>query len=406
MNDKFTEFRELLRNAIGPNRTQSEFAKDAGLTPQYLNRLLNSDNIGCPTKTTLMKISGASFGGIPLAKFMKACGYSDADEEMKSELRAMDLKGRVKRCVDTLIRVFTDLAKSRPICNNLYEFADMALILNDEEDVSFSVNSIQNVDFGEFNVSEKVAIISLSWGDDYDISKSISGFTVELDLLVCFSETTGGHIMVFDVKTDQKTLKKFGSKVVWNLDTMDEYRDDGYACTIKYKSNQTYIKLSNMTAEERLLHAIFGDDDQNDTRVVQVEGLGFYLDNTPVYVIKKFIENHIESLDVNTRKLYESSKDDFNEDNKTDEDNYPNYLIAQIIREETGIHVLYDWNRDIDGSRPAVIFPARHPWKYSEQERSLTEDGVCKILENYARELRTEVDYCICCWEFSDEFEL
>ena len=49
-------FQALVREAIG-NRTQSEFARDSGLTPQYLNRLLNSDDIGRPTKNTLMKLA-------------------------------------------------------------------------------------------------------------------------------------------------------------------------------------------------------------------------------------------------------------------------------------------------------------------------------------------------------------
>ena len=53
----------MLRGAIC-TRTQAQFANEAGISAEHLNRMLNADTISRPTKKTLMKIAAAAKNGI------------------------------------------------------------------------------------------------------------------------------------------------------------------------------------------------------------------------------------------------------------------------------------------------------------------------------------------------------
>lgn len=407
-----TEFQELIRKAIGPNRTQSEFAKEAGLTPQYLNRLLNSDTVGKPTKTTLTKIAGHSFSGIPLATFMKACGYENTEDALKDELRKLPIKDRIQRCVDAMIDGFYKLSENHPIYNSLYDFTDAVLMLYDEEDISASISEPRIVQKGELGQAEKAAIVTLSWDDDFEIRTRHNvwdGFAAELDILVCYSETTGGSVIIFDVKADQKTLMKYQSDIVFQLESMDEYRDDGKACIIRYKAKHRRADFDpNDTAEERLLKTIFGDSTEKSYPIVDA-GPGFYIDETPPYVFIQFIENHKDSLSEDLIERHNSLKDKLTDDTIKDlEENeaYPSYLISSIIQKETGLHTESNCDFKFESNRLAVIFPAKHPWSYSDSEREMSKATVERILDKYARELRSEVEFCHNIWEAeSDYFE-
>ena len=55
MPDKnFLAFRSLLWHAIG-SRTQAQFANEAGISAEHLNRMLNASKINRPTKKTLRR---------------------------------------------------------------------------------------------------------------------------------------------------------------------------------------------------------------------------------------------------------------------------------------------------------------------------------------------------------------
>lgn len=415
-----TEFQELIRQAIGPNRTQSEFAKEAGITPQYLNRLLNSDSVGRPTKTTLMKISGHSFSGIPLATFMKACGYTDADDTMREELRKMPLKDRINRCVNSIITGFGKLAGDRAIYNNLYEYTDSVLMIYDEEDVSVSIGEPKTINKGEFGSAEKVVIATLSWDDDYPIGitnnpetdgytiSKWDGFAAELDVLICYSETTGGSVIIFDTKSDQKTLMKYHSDVAYQIDTMDEYKEDGVTCVIRYKVKGRKPNYDpNISPEERLLRNIFGDETERTDRIVVDAGLGIPYDEVPIKTIVGFIDRHINSLSSELQDRHVKHKDTLTDETYEKyeaEESYPSYLLCKIIQNETGIRLEDNWDPKFQNNRHAMIFTARHPWKYADTEKELSKVTLKNTLKRYADELGTKVSFCYNTWECDESY--
>lgn len=385
-----TELQDLIRKAIGVNRTQSDFAREAGLTPQYLNRLLNSDDIGKPTRSTLMKLSGCS--GIPLAKFLKACGYDDADEEMKKELRSIPVKDRIKTCVSSILEGFSKMSENHPVYSSLYEFIDTVFTIYEDEQLSVSIGEPIEVGKGGFGIAECVAVATISWSDDYNISPKVCGFSAEMDVLICYAETLGGSVIISEVCTDQSTLYNFESEVVRQLMEINDFREESPAVIIHKKMKPSAIP-DGVSAEERLLLTIFGNTSSKET-IIQEEGYGFYLDNTPMYVIKKFIEAHKDVLSETVWKNYEDSISDMPEDFRENQDGYPCYAIAEIMRKETGLSFSYEYDTEIDGEHQTLLFPIRSPWEYSDQEKELTKSGLIKLLDVYARELRTEVQYC------------
>lgn len=399
-------FRDLIREAIG-NRTQSEFARDAGLTPQYLNRLLNSDDIGKPTKNTLMKLSGHSYTGIPLAKFLKVCGYEDSEETLKNELRSMNLKDRLNKCVNSLKAGFEKMSENRPVYDSLYEFVDMVFVIYGDESLSVKFNEhVFDVYKGEFGIAEHAVVATISWGDDYDIAPRVTGFDAEMDVLICYSDTTGGSVIIGDVKTDQHTLYEYGSDVVQTLVDMNDFREDGLACIIHKKTTRK-PEVAGMSAEERLLYAIFGNTSGvTSDRIIQEEGYGFYLDDTPMYVIHKFIENHKGSMSKTVIQNYEESLKSVSDDHREDDNGYPCFAICAIMRKETGLHFDYVYSPEIDGEHQTILFHARNPWNYTDQEKELSEDSLRKIIDSYAVELRTEVQYCVAKFIGNDDYRL
>jgi transcriptional regulator with XRE-family HTH domain len=401
-------FRSLIKAAIG-DRTQSDFARDAGLTPQYLNRLLNSDDIGRPTKTTLAKLAGHSYTGIPLAKFLQACGYDDADEELKKELRSMPIKDRIKSGADKFLHMLNSLSANNAMYESLYAFANTVISECPDESISVSIGSPVELPKGEIPNAELASIATFSWGDDYHVSMDVTGFDVELDVLICYSETKGGSVIICDVKTDQKTLYNYDSKVVGKLIDGNMFNDAGTACIITRKLHQLRVdpETAGMSAEERLLHNIFGSTTAS-SRIVQEEGYGFYIDHTPLYVLYKFIENRksVLNMEVTVPTITEDER------NSMDEYGIPVFddigcIVSDIISKESGIRMSYSYDPNVvSSSRPVIMFPAKSPWNYTDYEKELSESGLKQVLDRYARELRSEVEYCVVQFEIDEDYRI
>lgn len=73
MQEQFALFKELLKQGIG-SRTNTEFAKLAGVSAEWISRTLNKDNIPKPSISTLKKIA-PHMDGVTLDALLNACGY-------------------------------------------------------------------------------------------------------------------------------------------------------------------------------------------------------------------------------------------------------------------------------------------------------------------------------------------
>ena len=94
----YDEFRGLLRVAIC-NRKQALFAKEAGISPEHLNRMLNAVEINRPSKQTLMKIANVAYNGITYDELETALNKEDPDyhEETYADLKLAEARNDFKR---------------------------------------------------------------------------------------------------------------------------------------------------------------------------------------------------------------------------------------------------------------------------------------------------------------------
>lgn len=93
MEQNYPKFRELLRKAIC-TKTQAQFANESHISAEHLNRMLNTETINRPTRTTLLKIAAVAKNGVTFQDMMDAL---DADTEPKngngaSESRLLEAK--------------------------------------------------------------------------------------------------------------------------------------------------------------------------------------------------------------------------------------------------------------------------------------------------------------------------
>lgn len=82
----YEQFRGLLRGAIC-DRTQAQFAKESGISPEHLSRMLNAAKIHRPSQATLGKIAAAAKNGVTLQDLLDALDASDGNHNHPSPMR-------------------------------------------------------------------------------------------------------------------------------------------------------------------------------------------------------------------------------------------------------------------------------------------------------------------------------
>ena len=73
---EYKMFRDLLLLCIG-GRSQRAFAQETGLSTFHLNKLINSQVIARPNRSTLFTLAEHSEGRVTYPELSEACGYSD-----------------------------------------------------------------------------------------------------------------------------------------------------------------------------------------------------------------------------------------------------------------------------------------------------------------------------------------
>lgn len=78
MPQEFKKFRQLLDMAIC-RKTQAQFAKDAKISAEHLNRMINSPKISRPTNATVKKIAAVAENGVTYKDLIDALDSEDPD---------------------------------------------------------------------------------------------------------------------------------------------------------------------------------------------------------------------------------------------------------------------------------------------------------------------------------------
>ena len=80
MKQKYQKFKNLLSLAIG-TRTQNQFAKETGISPEHINRMMNLEKINRPSNLTLHKIASAAASGVSYNMLKEALDLDEPAEK-------------------------------------------------------------------------------------------------------------------------------------------------------------------------------------------------------------------------------------------------------------------------------------------------------------------------------------
>ena len=76
-NESYDEFRRLLRKGIG-TRTQTQFARETGISRGNINRLLNQESFQRPSEKTLLSLA-SHMHSVTARELLASCGYGEPD---------------------------------------------------------------------------------------------------------------------------------------------------------------------------------------------------------------------------------------------------------------------------------------------------------------------------------------
>lgn len=389
---EYKEFRKLLKKAIGFSRTQAEFAQKTGITPQHLNRLINNPLIGQPSKDTLIKIAGNADTPIPLNELFESCEYP-----IENNTKTLNTKNEITNIETTASKIESSFnLLSGKEYKSINEFVEKAL-QNISPDISYELENTETNDNKNETVGENVTTARMTW-----ITPT---YVNSLDMLIAYSETKQDNIIVLETSNDYKKFKKYYPDNIFPDDIDDQtstlyiepkFKPKKYSCANTEKND-------NLTAEQRLLQAIFGENNKPQ-RIATVEGIGFYIDTIPEGAFRRFLLKHKDNAyeNENEKQIIEkylqsvTTKEEMFENNKNSTEHFGE-LIANVISKETTFRIECWENHDNRypfKNRPSVMFTAEMPWIYSQVEKNLSYETLFQILDKYARELRCEVQEC------------
>lgn len=226
---EYKEFRDLLRRGIG-TRTQKAFAEELGISKEYLNRMLNNREISRPS-AGLLKNMAAHMQTITERMLLESCGYTVEPIEEK-----------IKRCEKGLADGLLNLVN----INYIHPWKSV-------EDAIQSID-VQSIATGKLDLNKE----EICTEDGHRCAEKKMSFFYRWDdgekfcvtsANIYYSRTESGNIIFLDYDME-------GTEVM------------------------TKEKINGLTAEKRLLKAIFGEDD-GKLVVTTTFGYGFYYPETP-----------------------------------------------------------------------------------------------------------------------------
>ena len=209
---EYKEFRTLLRCGIG-TRTQKAFAEEINVSKEHLNRILNNREISRPSAALLKKMA-AHMKTVTEQKLLESCGY---------EVEAIE--DRAKRFEVQLADGLSMLSSgehSHP-WKSVEDAIRTVEMLYMEENVNLTFGEEEPCNSEDHRWAEKKLHFSYGWGDGENICSTGAD--------IYYSRTENGNIIFMDHSVDKTKI-------------------------------QTKEKAEKLTAEARLLKAIFGNDDE------------------------------------------------------------------------------------------------------------------------------------------------
>ena len=280
--DKYAGFRVLLRKCIG-SRTQSEFAKECGISQEHVSRMLNSAGLSRPSRETLEKIASHASGNVDLEQLFVSCGYppEDAGKTDVEKRWGMSDDDRIWHSIRDFKTGFKALTARPRLWRDLMEFVDAFEEIYGVEDIHTEIGQELPYPGEARRLTECCAPLTFK--------VSTNRYCSTIYAVVFYSWTKGGSVLVSDVAFDGATLLAAGV-FVDRVERALEKRGSGASpldisviCETKYLDKTEFAGDGAAHADGELVPCIN-------------EGFGFAVDGIYDDVLLSFLENHRDSF--------------------------------------------------------------------------------------------------------------
>jgi transcriptional regulator with XRE-family HTH domain len=322
-----TEFRDVLKQELEyMGKTQKEFAALCNMTQETLTRYLSVTKPRRPSRSMLKRIADNT--SVSYDDWLKFCGYEKPYGFLEDD--------SVTRCIHNLEHMmtgFNELSQNRRLYESMDEFLIAYRMLYSQESVKFQVTKKQEYEGHLVFDAEYFSIVVAVFDT---VGRECKTFGV-----LYFAETQGGRFLPLGFDISGKALSDVGFFNEGMIQSIYEKGENPE--TLKYYYT---ISLSSGKAEERLLKAIFGEEDSDLTYMATVEGFGMILNEKPVG-FENFVVNHKDTFIGSDyeRQVYDAivnhEKPDLVANYCDDETWSGGYgaVIGKIIRAETDVDI-------------------------------------------------------------------
>lgn len=226
-------FKELLNLAIGKNTSQNEFAKQAGISPEHLSRMLRHPEKYPPSAATLKKIAEASNGRVSLSRLEEACGM-DPSEPAGSEPELAEGDYDAAERVREYKKGVMDFSGKATRYDNLYDVLETVEILYGRGSYRYIVADETDYKGRGHAGAERAANITVEFATDE--------YTCKFGFVMFYCRTEKGGIIFSDAAFDLLTLNDFrhpvGTRKLFEISTHENENRSKY--------NTVYIVEKNV----------------------------------------------------------------------------------------------------------------------------------------------------------------
>ncbi len=194
-------FIELLKKAIGNERTQKQFAAEAGISAEHLNRLIKQTNNHRPAISTLEKIADHSEGRVSVAALKKSLGIEPTPADEKADLNAIGYQRRNAILAGDMKNGVLELSMKTPHrYNSLEDMLDMLVLLYGWSETTYRIErgEVYQNRADSRNGAENFACITVTWNS--------SECKCDLAFVLYYCYTAGDGIIITDTAFDLASL--------------------------------------------------------------------------------------------------------------------------------------------------------------------------------------------------------
>ena len=194
-------FIDLLKKAIGEDRTQKQFAAEAGISAEHLNRMIKQTASHKPAVATLEKIADHSEGRVTVAALKRSLGIELTPADEKADLDTVDYKRRNALIAGNMKTSVLELSMRVPHrYSSLEDMLDMLVFLCGWSETTYKIErreAYQNQDNSR-NGAENFACVTVLW--------NCSECRCDFAFVLYYCCTAGDGVIITDAAFDLVSL--------------------------------------------------------------------------------------------------------------------------------------------------------------------------------------------------------